>query len=226
MRRIRRGIALISVLLASVLLLAVIALMVDVATVQLRRTSEELRALQARAAADAGLGWVRAEIYAQKGDVSRTQSALRARANHYRLVIDSDTTADIAVSLQPARPRLIDDHLDKNLQANPYIREAPLQLISTAMIGVRGEQVAQRTTIALLHVFLGGSPYSEIVGVIDAGGPSSGTSPGDAAGQVGDSTLTDLRIHAYTVASGVPKPADTFVDQEWSDDGVAESGLP
>lgn len=218
----QRGIALITVLLALVLVLAMLAVMVDIGAVRLRRTNEDVHAAQALAAADAGAAWVRALLALHYGDLSALLDDLAKAHSTTALSLDNGTTADVIVSLQLPGAAKSPDHLDINLQENPQIEEAPLQIIATATITSHGEILARRTVTTLLRRFHHIRPYSEIVGVIDDAGPSSIFSPGDPAGQVGDVYATDLRMRAKTEAG---LAADRFQDQSWSDGNIGSSGL-
>ncbi len=221
-----RGIALITTLLAVVLIMALLAVMVDIGTARLRATIEEKNAAQALAAADAGTQWVRALLQEHKGDLSAVVTDLGTAHSTRTLTIDADTTAEVLVSLQVPGSTTHADHVDLNLQANPQIAEAPLQVVSTATVMIGGTAAATRTVTSLLRSFHNVPPYSEIVGVVDDGGPSSVFSPGDPAGQVGSAYATDLRIRAATDAGGgPPMPADKFQTDSWSDGNIGAPGL-
>jgi hypothetical protein len=224
MRR-HRGIALVSVLLATALLLAVLAFAVNVGTLQLRRTTEEVWAMQARAGADGAVGWVRALLAQRQGDIAATLGDLAAAHSTHSLTIDAQTHVDARVAIHLDTPADSNDHLDQALQHNPYVDETPLQISVTAAVVVNGTTVASRSTTALIRVFQESAPYSEVVGWIDNAGPAGIDSPGDAAGQAGSATLTELRIHVYQQSgSGAPVPVDSFADQHWSDGNSAPSG--
>jgi len=220
-----RGIALVTVLLATAMLLVLVALMIDLGTTELRRSLADLRALQAEAGADAGAGWVRALLYQSHGDLAATLGALARAQNTYAYALDDNTGVSVHVSLQLANPSPESDHQDFGLQENPQVREAPLQVVSTATILFGGVEVARRSSTTLLRIFHHAAPYSEVVGVIDNAGPTGIDSPGDPAGQAGAANTTDLRIHAY-VQNGpaTPAPADKFQNEQWSDGNPAQTG--
>ena len=207
MRARSRGIALVTVLLAVVLIMALLAVMVDIGTSRLRQTNEQARGAQALAAADAGASWVRALFAYRYGKLNDVLADLTLAHSRTTIAIDRATTAVIQVGLWlPGHAKHL-DHLDVYLQENPQILEAPLQVMSTATVTANGQVMATRTVTTLLRTFQI-VPYSEIVGVVDDGGPSSSFSPGDPAGQVGGPYATDLRISAFTQAgSASPKPA-------------------
>jgi len=226
MRGARRGIVLVTTLLAVVLIMALLAVMVDIDTAGLRATVEESRSAQALAAADAGAQWVRALLQQHDGDLSAVLTDLAKAHSTTTLAIDADTSAQVLVGLQAPGASRSPDHIDLNVEANPQIAEAPLQVVSTAIITTGGTVVASRTVTTLLRCFHHVPPYSEVVGVIDDGGPSSIFSPGDPAGQVGSTYATDLRIHVSTeVGSASPVPASTFKDDSWSDGNPGAPGL-
>ena len=222
----QRGIALITSLFAIVLVLAILAVMVDIGTSRLRRANEDTHAAQALAAADAGAAWVRALLAKYYGDLSAVFTDLTKAHSTTEFLIDSETTAEVFVSLQFPGPTKLVDHVDVNLQENPQIDESPLQVVATATITASGHVVATRTVTTLLRRFHNPKPYSEIVGVIDDAGPSSVFSPGDPAGQVGGAYVTDLRIQATTVTgTGSPTPANKFQSDSWSDGNIGSPGL-
>ena len=224
MRR-RRGIALVSVLLATALLLAVLAFAVNVGTLQLRRTTEEGWAMQAQAGADGAVGWVRALLAQRQGDIAATLGDIAAAHSTHTLAIDGRTRVDALVAVHLDTPAAANDHLDVSLQQNPYVNETPLQVSVTATVVVDGTAVAARSTTALVRVFQQSAPYSEVVGWIDNAGPAGVNSPGDTAGQAGSATATELRIHVYQQnGSGQPIPVDSFADQHWSDGNSAPAG--
>ena len=224
----QRGIALITSLLAVVLVLVILAVMVDIGTSRLRRAKEDSRAAQALAAADAGAAWVRALLAVHGGQLSDVFSDLAKTHSRTEFPIDSGTTAEVLVGLQfpGSGSTKVMDHVDVNLQENPTIAEAPLQVVATATITASGHVVATRTVTTLLRSFHNLPPYSEVVGVIDDAGPSSVFSPGDPAGQVGGAYVTDLRIQASTVTgTATPVPANKFQDDSWSDGNIGSSGF-
>ena len=224
MRR-RRGIALVTVLLATTLAITVLAFIVDVGMAQLRRTTEELWEAQAQAGADAGIGWVRSILAKDQGDVSAALVDLAAAANRYSLAIDGTTRVDARVSVHLATAGSTNNHVDMALQQNPFVVETPLQVSVTATVSVDGAPQATRSTTALVRAFRQSAPYSELVGFMDNAGPVGIDSPGDVAGQSGGAFATELRIHVFTVdASGHVVPADSFADKAWSDGNHAPAG--
>jgi hypothetical protein len=222
----QRGIALIAVLLSIAVLMALLAVMVNVGAVRLRRSTEELRSLQALAAADAGAGWARATLQQHKGDVGAILSEL-ARAHSTLVVpIDARASASVLVSMQMPGSSASANHVDIELQRNSNISETPLQVVATGTITVDGLPVASRTVTTLLRTFHHVPPYSEIVGAIDDGGPESVDSPGDPAGQIGAANATDLRIRAFVEQpAGGAKSADDFQRAEWSDGNAGSAGF-
>ena len=225
MMRQQRGIALVTVLLATTLVLAVLAFIVNVGTSQLRRTTEELWETQAQAGADAAVGWVRAILAQDHGDVQAALADLSAAGDKYTLVIDGTTTVDVFVRIHLATPGAANDHVDIALQQNPFVIETPLQVGVTATVSVDGTAEATRSTTALVRVFRQFAPYSELVGFIDNAGPVGIDSPGDVAGQSGGTLATELRIHVFTLdASGHAVPADSFVNQTWYDGNRIQGG--
>lgn len=224
-RRGGRGAALITVLLAVVLILSAVAVMVDAGTARLRQAAAMLRAQQALAAADAGTQWVRGLLTARSGDLSGVLDDLAAAHSALTFSIDATTTAQVAVSLHLPAPVKLTDHLDVNLQENPEIGEAPMQVVATATISADGHTLATRTVTTLVRRF-SLAPYSEIVGVVDDAGLAAADSPGDAAGQLGGTYATELRIHAYTKkGSASPVPADVFKSDTWSDGNLGGGGI-
>jgi hypothetical protein len=224
--RLRRGIALVTSLLAIVLIMTLLAVMVNIGTARLRRTNEDMRGSQALAAADSGAAWVRALFATEYGDLSGVLADLSKAHSTQTVPIDAETSAEVLVSLQLPGASKHADHLDINLQGNPQIAETPLQVVSTATVRRAGQIVATRTVTTLLRTFHHVAPYSEIVGVIDDAGPISEDSPGDVGGQTGAAYLTDLRIQASTESgSGPPVPANHFTSDSWSDGNSGASGL-
>lgn len=222
----QRGIGVITVLLASAVLLVILAVIVNLANSALRRSTEELHALQALAAADAGVGWARALCAKERGDVRlfladlATAHSKREVDREGALAVTSTISVDLAV---PARQY---DHRDDALQENPQVQEAPVQVTSTGTVTVDGSVVAQRTTTALLRVFRRAAPYSEVVGAIDNAGPVGIDSPGDPAGQAAAADSTDLRVRAYVQGPGGSlHSVDLFQDMQWSD-GNIQDGQP
>ena len=225
-QRRQRGIALITALLAAVLVMALLAAMVNICTVRLRTVNEAIRAEQALAAADAGASWVRALFALHHGDLSAVLGDLAKTHSRLALDVDGATSAEVLVGVQlPGSPKHA-DHVDVNLQENPQIAEAPLQIVSTASLRQDGDIVATRTVTTLVRTFQHLAPYSEVVGVIDDAGPSSPYSPGDPAGQMGSHDATDLRIQAATTTGTAPPvPANKFATDRWSDGDASGSGL-
>ena len=86
--RKKRGIALITVLLATTLLLALLAFLVNIGTSGLRRATEEQWELQAQAGADAGVGWIRALLDQRQGDVIAMLGDVAAAHSLYTVTID------------------------------------------------------------------------------------------------------------------------------------------
>jgi hypothetical protein len=223
--RAERGIALLTVLFAVALLMTIVAVLVNVCTARLQRSTQDLRALQAVAAADAGAGWVRAILARNYGDVSSTLAELAAAHSTVHVDIDAQTSADVTVSLQMPAATTSADHLDRQLQENARILEAPAQVVATASLSVAGTPQATRSVTTLLRIFHGAAPYSEVVGIIDDAGPVAANSPGDPAGQAGTTFATDLRLRAFKGTAGEPVPADNFQDKEWSDGKTASGGF-
>lgn len=223
--RTKRGIALITVLLATTLLLALLAFLVHVNTAGLRRTTEEQWNLQAQAGADAAVGWLRAVIASRQGNIPSALADVAAANSLYSLRIDERTRVDAKVQLHLDTSGAANDHLDMSLQQNPYIAETPLQVGVTATVFVDGAPVATRSTTALVRVFQQIAPYSEVVGVIDNAGPTGIDSPGDPAGQAPGALATELRIHVFTTGpSGQPVANDDFGNQQWWDGNALPSG--
>lgn len=225
-RNAKRGMALVGALFAVVLLMTLLAVMVDVGTIRLRRTNEELRAAQAMAAADAGAAWVRALLMQDGGDASATLLQLAHARSTLAFPIDERSEAAVTVSLEMPAASAQVDHLDVNLQENSQIEEMPIQVVTTASVIVGGQTVASRTVTTMLRAFHNEAPFSETVGVIDDAGPDAIESPGDPAGQVGDAMTTDLRIFAFT-QTGTAKPisADKFENDSWFDGNSGTQGL-
>jgi Tfp pilus assembly protein PilV len=220
-----RGIALITALLAIVLLMTLLTVLVSVGTTRLRKVNEDIRSQQALAAADAGAGWVRALLAQESGDLTKVMTDLSKSHSLVSVSIDSDTSAQVLVSLQLPAPTTHADHVDINLQENPAILETPLQVVATATVHSSGQVVATRTVTTLLRTFLHPAPYSEIVGIIDNAGPSSVFSPGDPAGQIGSAATTDLRIQATTETTKGPVSANRFRTDSWYDGNNGSTGL-
>lgn len=224
-RRFHRGMALVATLFAVVLIMTLLTVMVEVGTMRLRRSTEELRAAQALAAADAGAAWVRALLFANGGDVSSTLTGLSQAHSTLSLTIDPLTSATVLVSVAIPGASAQADHLDVNLQENPQIVETPIQVVATATVETGGAAVATRTVTTLLRSFHHLAPYSEIVGLIDDAGPESIDSPGDPAGQVGAPDATDLRLFAYRESGSSAVPANKFQSDSWFDGNTGASGF-
>lgn len=227
MRHRSRGVALITVLLASVALAAVLSVMLFVSTAGLRRSVEDLRSLQAQAGADAGAGWFRALLQASGGDFGAAMIALQQQGGAETITIDGQTAVKVTVTpIIPGGSGPI-DHDDPNLEQNNNIAEGPVQVVSTAVVTTNGVQVAERTTTTLLRVFQNVPPYSEVVGVVDDAGPDAIDSPGDPAGQAAAPATTDLIVHAYVLppGGGPPQQVDKLQGQQWSDGNTSGGGV-
>ncbi|MBC5825512.1 MAG: hypothetical protein GIW99_04500 [Candidatus Eremiobacteraeota bacterium] len=224
----QRGIAIVAVLLASALLLGLLAVMVDIGTAQLRRVTEQVRGLQASAAADAGTGLLRSWLARDGGDPKRMEADLAAANGELVENIDADTSVTVRIEVLPVLSVFPDDHIDHLLQSDPKIQERPLQIVSDATVAVGGVAMATRSTTTLLRVFRGARPYSEIVGAIDSQAPVGVESPGDAGGQAGSASLSDLLIHAYRQHKGIlTENRSAFKDDRWSDGNApSNGGLP
>jgi hypothetical protein len=219
-----RGIALITVLFATVLLLALVAVLVDLGTIELQRSAASLRALQALAAADGGAQWARAILDDQDGDIESTIARLARTQGRHTFVIDPYTQAQVTVSIIIATEQSTGNHLDENLEENPQAVETPAQIEASATVYAYGKAVASRSTTTLLRVFPA-APYSEIVGEIDDGGPVGIDSPGDAGGQPGGANATELLVNAYTMnADDQRQSVSRFGAENWSDGNTAGSG--
>ena len=220
----QRGIALISVLLATALLLTLVAVLVDIGTLQLQKSTAELRAVQALAGADGGTAWVRAVLEQQQGDVNKTILKLGATQGKRRFVIDDRTYVVASVTLQQPQSGSSNDHYDANLEQNLSVNESPLQVVSSAAVYVDSVPVTRRVTTSLLRLFPA-APYSAIVGYIDDGSPVGIDSPGDAGGQFAGLDSTELLVHAYTMNQiGLPHRADKFGNASWTDFNSAGPG--
>ncbi len=226
MKRRARGVALITVLLASLVLAAVLSVMLYVSTAGLRRSVEDLRSLQAQGGADAGAGWFRALLQANGGDLDAAIVALQQQGGVETLTLNSETSVRVTVTPILKGGSGHDDHDDANLQYNQNVEEQPVQIVSTAAVMTDGQQVAQRTTTTLLRVFENAPPYSEVVGVVDDAGPDAIDSPGDAAGQVAAPATTDLLVRAFVLppGGGPPQEVDNFQGLQWSDGNTSGSG--
>ena len=216
----------ITVLLASLVLAAVLSVMLYVSTAGLRRSVEDLRSFQAQGGADAGAGWFRALLQASNGDLSAAIAALQQQGGAETIAVDADTTIRVTVTPILAGNGNEGDHHDANLEYNDNVSEAPVQIVSTAIVTTSGIQTAERTTTTLLRVFQDAQPYSEVVGVVDDAGPDAIDSPGDAAGQLAAPATTDLVVRAFTlpVGGGPPHEVDNFQGLQWSDGNTSGSG--
>lgn len=213
----RRGIAIMSVLLATALLLVLVAALVDLGTIQLQRSTADLRSLQAIAGADAGTVWVRDVLEVQRGDIDATIAHLAKTQGRRRFALDADTIVVVSVSLLAGSQTGNGDHLDENLEQNPSVIETPVQVESSATVVTDGADVATRSTTTLLRVFPK-SPFSAVVGSIDDGGPVGIDSPGDAGGQAASNDTTELLVHAYEYAPGGGRlDEDDLSSENWSD---------
>ena len=220
-----RGVALITVLLTTALLLVLVAVLVDLGTVQLVRTTAELRALQALAGADAGTAWVRAVLQDQKGNADATILKLATMQGRRRFVVDDRTYVVTTVSVMRPSPQPTgNDHYDVNLEHNPQALEAPLQVGASAAVYVDSATVARRSTTTLLRVFPA-APYSAVVGFIDDAAPVGIDSPGDAGGQLAAPNTTELLVNACVLdPHGECRPVDQLGNALWSDGNTAGQG--
>jgi hypothetical protein len=223
----RRGMALVSVLLATALLLALVTILVDLGTLQLQRATAELRAVQALAGADAGTAWVRAVLDQERGDVPATLAKLAVLRGRRRIPIDSRTYVVASVALMPASGGQQGDHTDDNVQQADN-SEQIVQIESSAALYVDGAVATHRATTTLVRVFPA-APYSEIVGMVDAAGPVGIQSPGDAAGQAAAANATELLVHVFAMQPGLtrPKNVDDFSKTTWDDgNSIGPGPLP
>jgi hypothetical protein len=220
----QRGIALLTVLLATALLLVLVAALVDLGTVQLQRSTADLRSLQALAGADAGTAWVRATIDEQQGDVDATIEHLAKTRGKRRFPIDDRSYVVVSVTLIAASQSSGGDHTDDNLEDNPNVVETPVQVESSATVFTDGSEVAHRSTTTLVRVFPA-APFSAVVGFIDDGGPVGIDSPGDAGGQLSTTDATELLVHAYVVEpDGQHQDEDDLSSEYWSDGNTQGPG--
>lgn len=219
-----RGVALISVLFSTVLLLALVAVLVDIGTLRLQRTTADLFSLQALAGADGGTAWVRAELDQEHGDLGATLTKIGATQGKRRFVIDDHTYVVATESLIWNSIGQENDHVDDNVQTNINPVEQVAQVGSSAAVYADGVVVARRDTSVLLRVFPA-APYSEVVGYVDDASAVGVDSPGDAAGQAQALDTTDLLVHAYQFnGSLILKNQDIFKPQKWSDGNSPGSG--
>lgn len=220
----RRGMALVSVLLATALLLALVTALVDLGTLSLQRATAELRAVQAVGGADAGVAWVRGVLQQERGDVIAACAKLATVRGQRRFPIDAQTYVVDSVVLIPDAGGGTGDHVDDNVQQTDA-SEQVVQIQSSAALYADGAMVTQRVTTTLVRVFAA-PPYSEVVGVVDAASPVGIDSPGDAAGQTAAADTTELLVHVFTFQPGMtqPKSKDDFSNSEWSDGNTAGPG--
>src|SRR5579863_6444495 len=97
--RRRRGMAIVTVLLATALLLVLVAVLLDLGTIQLQRATADLRSLQAIAGADAGTAWVRGELEIERGDVEATIVRIGQMQGKHRFTIDDHDYVVVSVLL-------------------------------------------------------------------------------------------------------------------------------
>ena len=213
----RRGIALVSVLLATALLIALVTAVVDLGTLSLQRATAQVRAVQALGGADAGVSWVRAVLAQQHGDINATCAKLAASRGQHRFPIDDRTYVVDSVALIWDTGGANGDHEDDNVEQFDQT-EHIVQIQSSAALFADGRVVTHRVTTALVRVFAA-QPYSEIAGTIDGASTVGIDSPGDAAGQFAASDTTELLVHVFTFQPGMtrPKSDDDFSDSSWSD---------
>lgn len=219
-----RGVALIGVLFSTVLLLALVAVLVDIGTLRLQRTTADLFSLQALAGADGGTAWVRAVLDEERGDLGATQTKLGATQGKRRFTIDDHTYVVASEKLFWASQGGSDDHVDDDVQMNARAQEYIAQVESSAAVYVNGAVVARRDTSVLLRVFPA-APYSEVVGYVDDASAVGVDSPGDAAGQAHALDTTDLLVHVYQFnGSLILQNDDDFTTQRWSDGNASGPG--
>jgi hypothetical protein len=220
-----RGVALISVLFSTVLLLALVAVLVDIGTLRLQRTTADLFSLQALAGADGGTAWVRAVLCQERGDVGNTQTKLGQTQGKRRFTIDDHTYVVATETLMPGSSQSSGDHVDDNVQQNLRAQEQVVQVESSAAVYANGAVVARRVTGVLLRVFQA-APYSEVVGYVDDSSAVGINSPGDAAGQAHALDTTDLLVHVYQIGNSLLtlKNEDQYQTQWWSDGNASGSG--
>lgn len=218
-----RGVALISVLFSTVLLLALVAVLVDIGTLRLQRTTADLFSLQALAGADGGTAWVRAELDQEHGDIAATRTKIGATQGNRRFTLD-DHTYVVATESIITQAGGQNDHVDGNVQTNLPSPEQVAQVDSSAAVYADGVVVARRDTSVLLRVFPA-APYSEVVGYVDDASAVGVDSPGDAAGQLRALDTTDLVVHAYKFnGSLILQNQDDFQTKKWSDGNSFGSG--
>ena len=219
-----RGVALISVLLSTVLLLALVAVLVDIGTLRLQRTTADLFSLQALAGADGGTAWVRALLDQEHGDVSATQTKLGETQGKRRFTID-DHTYVVATEELISTANGSDNHVDYNVQTNSRAQEYVVQVESSAAVYTNGAVMARRDTGVLLRVYAA-APYSEVVGYVDDSSAVGINSPGDAAGQEHALDTTDLLVHVYQIGNSLLtlQSEDQFEKHTWSDGNSSGSG--
>ena len=220
-----RGVALISVLFATVLLLALVAVLVDIGTLRLQRTTADLFSLQALAGADGGTAWVRALLDQEHGDVGATITRLGQTQGKRRFTIDDHTYVVASETLIPGSSDSNGDHVDENVQQNLRAQEQVVQVESSAAVYANGAVVARRVTSVLVRVFAA-APYSEVVGYVDDASAVGINSPGDAAGQAQALDTTDLRVHVYQIGNSLLtlQNEDDFLTWTWPDGNASGSG--
>lgn len=219
-----RGVALISVLFSTVLLLTLVAVLIDIGTLRLQRTTADLFSLQALAGADGGTAWVRALLDQEHGNVDTTRTRLGQTQGKRRFTIDDHTY--VVASEEVLNPvNAPNDHFDDNVQQNARANEQIVQVESSATVYANGAVVARRVTGVLLRVFAV-APYSEVVGYVDDSSAVGINSPGDAAGQMHALDTTDLLVHVYQVGKSVLtlQNEDVFAPLKWSDGNSSGSG--
>jgi len=221
--RRNRGAALISVLLATVLLLALVTVLVDLGTVRLQRVTAELAGVQALGGADGGVAWFRAVLYDQHGNLNAAVAHLGATQGKRRFVIDDHTYVVCTVSVMDASPAQTGDHVDDNVEENVQAAERIVQVTLAAAVYAGGAPIALRVTGTLLRVFPA-PPYSEVAGYIDDASPVGIDSPGDAAGQVGQSNATELLVQASVFKAGAWQDVSQFGNTTWSDGNTTNGG--
>lgn len=220
-----RGVALISVLFSTVLLLALVAVLVDIGTLRLQRTTADLFSLQALAGADGGTAWVRALLNQEHGDVGATITRLGQTQGKRRFTIDDHTYVVASETLIPGSSDSNGDHVDENVQQNLRAQEQVVQVESSAAVYANGAVEARRMTGVLLRVFQA-APYSEVVGYVDDSSAVGINSPGDAAGQAQALDTTDLRVHVYQIGNSLLtlQNEDDFLTWTWPDGNASGSG--
>ena len=220
-----RGVALISVLFSTVLLLALVAVLVDIGTLRLQRTTADLFSLQALAGADGGTAWVRAVLDQEHGAIGATITKLGQTQSKRRFTIDDHTYVVASETLIQGPSDSNGDHIDDDVQQNSRPPEQVVQVESSAAVYANGVVEARRVTAVLLRVFAV-APYSEVVGYVDDSSAVGINSPGDAAGQAHALDTTELLVHVYQIGNSVLtlQKEDDFQNQTWSDGNSSGSG--